>query len=231
MKAETKQFFKKVFIAGLIFGLIVFLMVFFVKGVRAEDNKTIVDQSRTAGGYTKILDSDKWSTQLLWDTTNACYQGTIRWIVMTNPSLLGQAPNIMAQRQMVVHCFCVVDKIRNEHTLEEYFKKVLDPQWTGNLFMLKAMECVREWQTLPLFFTQIYQQIIKQQHRRNQFLTIHHLQKMASHYQTNNKKNSRKSLYLIFKDNKWKSSNECFCYAFLYSSFLEFCIQKLFLQK
>ena len=59
----------------------------------------------------------------------------------------------MAQRQMVVHCFCVVDKIRNEHTLEEYFEKVLDPSWTGNLFMLKAMECVREWQTLPLFFT------------------------------------------------------------------------------
>jgi len=153
MKAETKQFFKKVIIAGLIFGLMVFLMVFFVKGVRAEDNKTIVDQSRTAGGYPKILGEGKWSTQLLWDTTNACYQGTIRWIVMTNPSLLGQSPNIMAQRQMVVHCFCVVDKIRNEHTLEEYFEKVLDPSWTGNLFMLKAMECVREWQTLPLFFT------------------------------------------------------------------------------
>ena len=56
-------------------------------------------------------------------------------------------------KTMVVHCFCVVDKIRNEHTLEEYFEKVLDPSWTGNLFMLKAMECVREWQTLPLFFT------------------------------------------------------------------------------
>jgi hypothetical protein len=141
---------------------IVFLIVFFFiihnyygvpSLIGAEDNKTIVDQSRTKGGYPKILGEGKWSTQLLWDTTNACYQGTIRWIVMTNPSLLGQAPNIMAQRQMVVHCFCVVDKIRNEHTLEEYFKKVLDPQWSGNLFMLKAMECVREWQTLPLFFT------------------------------------------------------------------------------
>ena len=141
---------------------IVFLIVFFFiihnyygvpSLIGAEDNKTIVDQSRTKGGYPKILGEGKWSTQLLWDTTNACYQGTIRWIVMTNPSLLGQSPNIMAQRQMVVHCFCVVDKIRNEHTLEEYFEKVLDPSWTGNLFMLKAMECVREWQTLPLFFT------------------------------------------------------------------------------
>ena len=153
MKAETKYFFMKVIAGCLILGLICFLMFFFVKGVRAEDNMTVKEQFRTAGGYPKILGEGKWSTQLLWDTTNACYQGTIRWIVMTNPSLLGQAPNVMAQRQMVVHCFCVVDKIRNEHTLEEYFKKVLDPSWSGNLFMTKAMECVREWQTLPLFFT------------------------------------------------------------------------------
>jgi hypothetical protein len=72
---------------------------------------------------------------------------------MTNPSLLGHRPNVMAQREMVVHCFCVVDKIRKELTLEEYIKMVRDPDWSGNLFMTKAMECVREWQTLPLFFT------------------------------------------------------------------------------
>ena len=144
-----------------VFTSMIFLMLFIfgamvmVSQVKAEDNKTIVDQSRTAGGYPKILGEGKWSTQLLWDTTNACYQGTIRWIVMTNPSLLGQVPNVMAQRQMVVHCFCVVDKIRNEHTLKEYFEKVLDPSWTGNLFMLKAMECVREYKTLPSFFTSI----------------------------------------------------------------------------
>ena len=155
MKVNEGETFYRIAIFASILLMVLFVVggMVMVSQVRAEDNKTIVDQSRTAGGYPKILGEGKWSTQLLWDTTNACYQGTIRWIVMTNPSLLGQAPNIMAQRQMVVHCFCVVDKIRNEHTLEEYFKKVLDPQWTGNLFMLKAMECVREWQTLPLFFT------------------------------------------------------------------------------
>ena len=141
-----------------VFASILFMVLFLVGGllmlnqVRAEDNKTIVDQSRTAGGFPKILDSGKWSTQLLWDTTNACYQGTIRWIVMTNPSLLGHRPNVMAQREMVVHCFCVVDKIRKELTLEEYIKMVRDPDWSGNIFMTKAMECVKEWQTLPLFF-------------------------------------------------------------------------------
>ena len=152
MKAETKQFFMKVIAGCLILGLICFLMIFFVNGVRAEDNMTVTDQSRTRGGYPKILDEGKWSTQLLWDTTNACYQGTIRWIVMTNPSLLGHRPNVMAQREMVVHCFCVVDKIRKELTLEEYIKMVRDPDWSGDIFMTKAVECVKEWQTLPGFF-------------------------------------------------------------------------------
>ena len=149
MKANEGETFYRI----AIFTSILFMILFLFGGVVMLNQVRAEDQSRTAGGFPKILDSGKWSTQLLWDTTNACYQGTIRWIVMTNPSLLGQVPNIMAQRQMVVHCFCVVDKIRNEHTLEEYFKKVLDPQWSGNLFMIKAMECVKEWQTLPLFFT------------------------------------------------------------------------------
>jgi len=155
MKANEGERFYRI----AVFASILFMVLFLVGGmvmlsqVRAEDNKTIVDQSRTAGGFPKILDSGKWSTQLLWDTTNACYQGTIRWIVMTNPSLLGHRPNVMAQREMVVHCFCVVDKIRKELTLEEYIKMVRDPDWSGNIFMTKAMECVKEWQTLPLFFT------------------------------------------------------------------------------
>ena len=45
-----------------------------------------------------------------------------------------------------------MDKIRKEVKLEDYRKKVLDPEWTGNIFMLKAVECVGDWQTLPTFF-------------------------------------------------------------------------------
>ena len=141
MKTETKYFFKKVFIIGLIFGLMVFLMFFFVKGVRAEDNET------------KRVVLKEWTTQLLYDTTNACYQGTIRWIVMTNPSLIGQAPDFLAQRQMMIHCFCVMDRIRNEIKIEEYQKKVYNSEWTGNTFMAKALECVKEEKTLPSYFT------------------------------------------------------------------------------
>ena len=140
MKTETKYFFKKVFIVGLIFGLMVFLMVFFVKGVRAEDNET------------KKVVLKEWTTQLLYDTTNACYEGTIRWVLLTHPSLLGQPPNWRSQRQMIEHCFCVMDRIRKEIKIEDYQKLVFDPVWTGNTFMVKAMECVKEEKTLPSFF-------------------------------------------------------------------------------
>ena len=136
------------FIIGLIFGF----MVFFVKGVRAEDNKTIEFTDR---GWPKILDDDKWTTQLVFDTVQACYQGTVRWVVLSHPSLLSQIPTIAAQRQMMEHCFCVMDKIRKGNKVEEYKKKVLNPEWGGNTFMLKAMECVNEYHTLPSFFTKI----------------------------------------------------------------------------
>jgi len=142
--------------------LFIWLFLFFfifggmvmVSQVKAEDNKTV---EFTDTGWPKILDDDKWTTQLLFDTVQACYQGTIRWVVVSHPSLLGQIPTLAAQRQMMEHCFCVMDKIRKENKVEEYKKKVRDPEWGGNIFMLKAMECVNKYKTLPSFFTNIIQ--------------------------------------------------------------------------
>ena len=92
---------------------------------------------------------------MIFDTVQACYQGTIRWVVLKHPSLIGQIPTLAAQRQMMEHCFCVMDKIRKENKVGEYIKKITDPDWGGNLFMMKAMECVNEYKTLPSFFTKI----------------------------------------------------------------------------
>ena len=131
---------KTAFIVSFILGLMIFLIVFFVKGLRAEDNET------------KKVVLKEWTTQLLYDTTNACYEGTIRWVLLTHPSLLGQPPNWRSQRQMIEHCFCVMDRIRKEIKIEDYQKLVYDPVWTGNTFMVKAMECVKEEKTLPSFF-------------------------------------------------------------------------------
>ncbi len=151
---EKDEYFKGVSVTKVAFiiGLILGLMVFFAGIARAEDNKTI---NNPTNGFPKIIDDDRWSSQLVYDTLGACYQGTIKWIIMTNPSLLGQMPGPMAQRQMMEHCFCVLDKVRKNQSLEEYIKKVFDQKYIGNLFMVKALECIGEYKTLPSFFMKL----------------------------------------------------------------------------
>jgi len=152
---KINSYFKNEKLAKIIMSVLLFVMILLVAGlfvVKAEDNKTTGEPVFTERGFPKILDDDKWTTQLVFDTVQACYQGTIRWVLLTNPSLLNQIPNPIAQRQMMEHCFCVMDKIRKENKVKDYRKKVLDPEWGGNLFMLKAMECVGEYKTLPSFF-------------------------------------------------------------------------------
>ena len=152
---KINSYFKNEKLPKIILGVLLFLIIMLVGGIsvlRAEDNKTV---EFTDKGWPKILDDDKWTTQLLFDTVQACYQGTIRWVVVSHPGLYGQMPTLAAQRQMMEHCFCVMDKIRKENKVEEYKKKVRDPEWGGNIFMLKAMECVNKYKTLPSFFTNI----------------------------------------------------------------------------
>ena len=147
-----KENYIKSILIFLLILIVVSLFIVNVTSVRAEDNKTTDEPMFTERGFPKILNDDKWTSQLIYDTIGACYQGTIRWVLLSNPSLLNQLPSPIAQRQMVEHCFCVMDKIRKEHKVEEYKKEVIDPEWGGNLFMLKAMECVRKYETLPSFF-------------------------------------------------------------------------------
>ena len=143
-------YMKKIYIIILIVFLFIVHNYYGVPSlIGAEDNKTIEFDDR---GWPKILDDDEWRSQLVFDTVQACYQGTIRWVLLSNPSLLNQLPSPIAQRQMMEHCFCVMDKIRKENKVKDYKIKVLDPEWGGNLFMLKAMECVGEYETLPSFF-------------------------------------------------------------------------------
>ena len=140
---KFNSYFKNEKLAKIVMGVLLFLIIMLVAGmfvVRAEDNET------------KKVVLKEWTTQLLYDTTNACYEGTIRWILLSHPSLRGQPPNWRSQRQMIEHCFCVMDRIRKEIKIEDYQKLVYDPVWTGNTFMVKAMECVKEEKTLPSFF-------------------------------------------------------------------------------
>ena len=152
---KINSYFKNEKLPKIILGVLLFLIIMLVGGIsvlRAEDNKTV---EFTDKGWPKILDDDKWTTQLLFDTVQACYQGTIRWVVVSHPGLYGQIPTLAAQRQMMEHCFCVMDKIRKENKVGEYRKKITDAEWGGNLFMMEAMECVNKYKTLPSFFSKI----------------------------------------------------------------------------
>jgi len=142
MKAETKQFFKKVIIAGLIFGLMVFLMVFFVKEVRAEDNKPFIK-----------VPNDEWPSQVIFDTVQVCYQGTLRWVAMGNPNLMNMPPPYHIQRIMTIHCFCVLDKLRTAYKLTVWTKMLSKdnpsaPVVAPKEFMQKAVMCIKEHNTL-----------------------------------------------------------------------------------
>ena len=140
---KINSYFKNEKFTKIVMGVLLFLIILLVVGIsaaRAEDNET------------KKIVLKEWTTQLLYDTTNACYEGTIRWVLLTHPSLLGQPPNWRSQRQMIEHCFCVMDRIRKEIKIEDYQKLVYNPEWTGNTFMTKALECVKEEKTLPSFF-------------------------------------------------------------------------------
>ena len=89
-----------------------------------------------------------WPTQLLFDSTNACYQGTYKWIVMSNPTLLGTIPPPQTQRAMIEHCFCVLDRIRIQYSYVEYVQLVVNQSEMGNLYYTTALKCVTEHKTL-----------------------------------------------------------------------------------
>ena len=139
---KNQEYFKgvSVFSVAIVIGLILGLMIAFGGLIRAETPEEKLLKTAPNG--------NEWTTQILYDTVNACYQGTIKWIMMNNPQLIGTIPPPMVQRRMVEHCFCVLDKIRVEYPLSKYIERVFDGEFTGQLFMAKALECASDQKTL-----------------------------------------------------------------------------------
>ena len=132
--------------------IVVFLLVILEASVmtRAQDNTTegeIVNRH-----FIKVPD-DEWPTQVIFDTTQICYAGTIRWIIMGQPSLANQVPPPHVVRTMTVHCFCVMDKLRTEYKFTPYTDMIgkdnpMNPQILPRKFMQKALQCIKEHNTL-----------------------------------------------------------------------------------
>ena len=97
-----------------------------------------------------LIENGDWPTQLIVNTVTGCYGGTIKWIVMANPALVGRRPPPDVQRTMLVHCSCILDKIRVQYTFAEYYKRFREwkPAKYGAFIMKKAIECVRDHHTL-----------------------------------------------------------------------------------
>jgi hypothetical protein len=72
---------------------------------------------------------------------------------MGNPNLAGQLPPVHVARAMMVHCFCVLDKLRTEYKFTPYGDMIskenpLAPKFLPELFMKKALQCIKEHNTL-----------------------------------------------------------------------------------
>ena len=139
---------KKIYIIFVV--VVVFLMLYSSKVIFPREHtneETIVERH-----FIKVTD-DEWPTQVIYDTTNICYQGTLRWIVMGNPNLANQLPPVHIVRTMIVHCFCVMDKLRTEYKFTPYTDFIgkdnpMNPRILPNKFMQKALQCIKEHNTL-----------------------------------------------------------------------------------
>ena len=100
MKTETKQFFTKFITGAIILGLIVFLMFFFVKGVRAHDNESqrYYDNRKFDGNYPAK------QIRELWMVCSATFQA--------------KQPQMPQVTRWEV-CDCYTDVIREEYSSED----------------------------------------------------------------------------------------------------------------
>ena len=110
--------------------------------VKAEDNKPFIK-----------VPNDEWPSQVIFDTVQVCYQGTLRWVAMGNPNLVNTPPPYHIARVMTIHCFCVLDKLRTAYKLTVWSKMLskdnpLAPIVAPREFMQKAVECIKDHNTL-----------------------------------------------------------------------------------
>jgi len=144
MKANEGETFYRVAIFASILFMIIFLFggVVMLNQVKAEDDKTFIK-----------VPNDEWPSQVIFDTVQVCYQGTLRWVALGNPNLMNTPPPYHIQRIMSMHCFCVLDKLRTDYKLTPWVKMLskdnpLAPTVAPREFMTKAIMCIKEHNTL-----------------------------------------------------------------------------------
>ena len=162
MKTYTPVYFIKKLLIFLLILLPVCMFIMQLTSVRAEEagadelnkaRKKFKNEEKIVNRHFIKVPDDEWPSQVIFDTIQICYQGTIKWIVMGSPGLLGQVPPYPVARAMTVHCFCVLDKLRTEYKFTPYTDMLgkddpMNPRVLPNKFMEKAVQCIKEHNTL-----------------------------------------------------------------------------------
>ena len=162
MKTYTPVYFIKKVLICLLILIPVSIFIMNLTSVRAEEagadelnkaRKQLKNEEKIVDRHFIKVPDDEWPSQVIFDTIQICYQGTIKWIVMGSPGLLGQVPPYPVARAMTVHCFCVLDKLRTEYKFTPYTNMLgkddpMNPQMLPNKFMEKAVQCIKEHNTL-----------------------------------------------------------------------------------
>ena len=162
MKTYTPVYFIKKVLIFLIILIPVSIFIMNLTSVRAEEagadelnkaRKQLKNEEKIVNRHFIKVPDDEWPSQVIFDTIQICYQGTIKWIVMGAPGLLGQVPPYPVARAMTVHCFCVLDKLRTEYKFTPYTNMLgkddpMNPRILPNKFMEKAVMCIKEHNTL-----------------------------------------------------------------------------------
>ena len=162
MKTYTPVYFIKKVLICLLILIPVSIFIMNLTSVRAEEagadelnkaRKQLKNEEKIVNRHFIKVPDDEWPSQVIFDTIQICYQGTIKWIVMGSPGLLGQVPPYPVARAMTVHCFCVLDKLRTEYKFTPYTNMLgkddpMNPRILPNKFMEKAVMCIKEHNTL-----------------------------------------------------------------------------------
>ena len=141
---DRDEYFKGLsFVKIMMVIMIIFCIMALFKELNAEYNKSLEINTAEVG----------WPTQVVYDSVNACHQGTYRWIVLSNPSLIGIIPPPQTQRAMIQHCFCVLDRVRKDYKFTDYLQMTPNQEMVGNLYYQTALKCVTENGTLQGIIT------------------------------------------------------------------------------
>ena len=142
MKTYTPVYFIKKLLLFLILLIPVSIFIMNLTVVKAEDNKPFIK-----------VPNDEWPSQVIFDTVQVCYQGTLRWVATGNPNLMNTPPPYHIARIMTIHCFCVLDKLRTQYKYLSYIRMLgkddpQNPKKLPNIFMEKSVECIKKHDTL-----------------------------------------------------------------------------------